>query len=209
MKKLKKQCLIFDHDDTLINSQETIHYPLFLETMDLLRPDLPKPSFKDFIVQSNHYGFEDYIRQVYGFSDAEVALEIDMWRTGVLKRQADIFDGLVPILNAFIKLGGILIVYTYSESQMIIRDYQRYFDFLPHEIIGFDQAKHMQKPNRLPILLALAKYGLTSKDCLIVDDMPLLIPTAKRLNMDMVGAHWAQGAHYIWNKKHHDVPPLS
>lgn len=205
MKKLKKRALIFDHDDTLVDSQRTIHYPLFLKSLDQLRPYHDKPSFQEFVTRSNQYGFENYIRQVYGFNDAEVEQEILWWRQGVGEAKAEIFDDLKPILNDFINSNGILIVYSYSESHMIIRDYERYFDFVPHEIIGFDQERHLQKPYRLPVLMALHKYQLDPKDCLLVDDMPLLIDTAKRLNMDMVGAHWAEAAQYVWTKKHHDI----
>ncbi len=206
MKTLKKKCLIFDHDDTLINSQASIHYPIFLETLSELRPQEKHPSFKDFIVLSNQYGFEGYIKQVYGFSEEEVALEIKWWRKKVKERQASIFEDIATILKKFMDAGGILIVYTYSDSSMVISDYKHYFDFVPHSIIGFDAIKHMQKPNRLPVLHALSNYNLTVADCLLVDDMPLIAETASRLNMDMVGACWAEGATYLWNKKHHNIP---
>jgi hypothetical protein len=54
----------------------------------------------------------------------------------------------------------------------------------------------------------MAKYNLSASDCVIIDDMPLLIDTAKRLNMDMIGANWAKGSTYLWTKKHHDFVTL-
>src|SRR5690554_6922563 len=124
MKKLKKKCLILDHDDTLINSQETIHYPIFLETLDLLRPSVSYPTFDEFVSLSNKYGFEGYIKKVYQFSDEEVAIEVDLWRHKVNQRQASVFEEVALVVNDFIKANGILIVYSYSESDMIIKDYK-------------------------------------------------------------------------------------
>lgn len=204
MKTLKKKCIIFDHDDTLIDSQLTVHYPIFLETLDLLRPEVEYPSFSEFVTQSNMYGFEGYIKSMYHFNEKEVKIEIDLWRKKVKQSNADVFKEVADVIDEFVKSNGILIVYSYSESDMIVKDYKRIFDFTPHEIIGFDNHKHLQKPNRLPILHMMAKYNLTSNECVLIDDMPLLMETAKRLNMDMIGANWAKGSQYLWNKKHHD-----
>ena len=35
---MRYRCLILDHDDTVVNSTATIHYPAFLEALKLLRP---------------------------------------------------------------------------------------------------------------------------------------------------------------------------
>ena len=35
---MRYKCLVLDHDDTVVNSTATIHYPAFLEALKLLRP---------------------------------------------------------------------------------------------------------------------------------------------------------------------------
>jgi len=35
---MRYKCLLLDHDDTVVNSTATIHYPAFLEALRLLRP---------------------------------------------------------------------------------------------------------------------------------------------------------------------------
>lgn len=35
---MRYKCMILDHDDTVVNSTATIHYPAFLEALKLLRP---------------------------------------------------------------------------------------------------------------------------------------------------------------------------
>ena len=36
---LKYKCLVFDHDDTTVNSTRAIHYPSFVEYMKVARPE--------------------------------------------------------------------------------------------------------------------------------------------------------------------------
>ncbi len=37
---LRYRCLVFDHDDTVMDSTREIHYPAFLKAMDALRPGI-------------------------------------------------------------------------------------------------------------------------------------------------------------------------
>ncbi len=206
MIKLKKKCLILDHDDTLINSQETIHYPIFLETLRLLRPDEPEISFEDFVLLTNEYGFEGFIKNIYSFSEEEIAIEVSMWREKVNLKQAKPFEDVQRLVCDYFDHGGIVIVYSYSEAFMIEKDYDRLFGRLPHGIIGYDVPPHERKPARSGILKTIAQFDLSVKDCLLIDDMPMMIETAKRTNMDMVGACWAKGAKIQWKDLDVAVP---
>jgi beta-phosphoglucomutase-like phosphatase (HAD superfamily) len=205
MKNLKKRCLILDHDDTLMDSQYSVHYPIFLETLSMMRPNDPIPSFKEFVLLSNKYGFEGYIRAVYNFSEQEVETEITFWRTQVPLKKAKIFHEVAKVVEEFVQSNGILVVYSYSDRSMILNDYQRFFDFEPHDIIGFDNALPFRKPARAPLLKMMHAFDLKASDCLLVDDMPLLIETANRANIDMVGANWSLSSRYVWKRKHQNV----
>ena len=35
---MKYKCLVFDHDDTVVDSTASTHYPAFLEALQILRP---------------------------------------------------------------------------------------------------------------------------------------------------------------------------
>ena len=37
---MRYQCLVLDHDDTVVNSTATINYPAFVQTLQKLRPDV-------------------------------------------------------------------------------------------------------------------------------------------------------------------------
>ena len=47
---MRYKCLVLDHDDTVVNSTATIHYPCFCEFLKEVRP------------QAKHYTLEDYFR---------------------------------------------------------------------------------------------------------------------------------------------------
>ena len=37
--RLKYQCLVLDHDDTVVNSTVSVNFPAFLDTLRILRPE--------------------------------------------------------------------------------------------------------------------------------------------------------------------------
>ena len=37
---MKYKCLVLDHDDTVVESTASMHYPSFVETINILRPGL-------------------------------------------------------------------------------------------------------------------------------------------------------------------------
>ena len=56
-------CLVLDHDDTVVNSTATVHYPSFVEYAAIYHPDA-------------HYTLEDYFK--YNFDPGVVAFFRDM-----------------------------------------------------------------------------------------------------------------------------------
>ena len=36
---VRYQCLVLDHDDTVVNSTASVNYPAFVQTLKTLRPD--------------------------------------------------------------------------------------------------------------------------------------------------------------------------
>ena len=37
---MRYQCLVLDHDDTVVNSTASVNYPAFVQTLKTLRPDV-------------------------------------------------------------------------------------------------------------------------------------------------------------------------
>ncbi len=46
--KMKYKCLVLDHDDTVVKSTPTIHYPSFIEAMKELRPQMEPYTLETF-----------------------------------------------------------------------------------------------------------------------------------------------------------------
>ena len=80
---MKYKCLILDHDDTVVNSSQSIHYPAFLHTLQTLRPNLPPISFEDFNHHCFVYGFYHLCTERYQFNEEEMEIalkELNMTR---------------------------------------------------------------------------------------------------------------------------------
>lgn len=55
---MKYKCLVFDHDDTTVNSTATIHHPCFENYLSLYRPGM-SCSLEDYFKMNFHPGFVD------------------------------------------------------------------------------------------------------------------------------------------------------
>jgi beta-phosphoglucomutase-like phosphatase (HAD superfamily) len=199
--KLRKKCLILDHDDTIINSQESIHYPLFVEVLKILRPNIQPIDFERFIELSNEHGFVKMCRIMYQYTPAEIEFEYQYWKKYSAMMLVPSFDGVKELLEAFVKAGGVIIVYTMNSKVNVLEDYQRLFNIIPDVVIAHDNFYVLKKPYRLSILKALHELNLSVKDCIFIDDTPMLLELKDRLNMDFIAANWAKSAHPLWKNR--------
>lgn len=196
--KLRKKCIILDHDDTVIDSQESIHYPLFVAVLKELRPHVAPISFEQFIDLSNKLGFTKMCRLVYHFTPDEILYEYEHWKKHVEHMIAPTYAGLESILQRFVQAGGIIVVYTMNAKHNVLNDYARLFNMIPHAIIAHDQYSILRKPYRLSLLQTLSDLNVSVKDCVFVDDSPLVVALKDRLNIEFLAASWAKSAHALW-----------
>ena len=64
--KKKYKCLVLDHDDTVVNSTASIHYPSFIEYLEDFRPHLVgNYTLESFIVKNFDPGIL-YKEEQYG-----------------------------------------------------------------------------------------------------------------------------------------------
>lgn len=63
---MRYQCLVLDHDDTVVNSTATINYPAFVQTLQKLRPDVHM-TLDDFFSYSFEPGFGALCSDILGF----------------------------------------------------------------------------------------------------------------------------------------------
>lgn len=90
---MKYKCLIFDHDDTTVNSTATIHYPCFVEFMEKYHPQ-HKFSLKEYIKP----GYQ--MARVAGVHFAAASWCFDVpENSAFMKANADYFCGTVENLK--------------------------------------------------------------------------------------------------------------
>jgi beta-phosphoglucomutase-like phosphatase (HAD superfamily) len=188
---MKYKCLVLDHDDTVVNSSQSIHYPAFLHTLKTLRPHLKPLSFQEFNHHCFIYGFNHLCKERYQFSEDEMQIEYKIWKSHTISKQADPFDGWLELLHKFKEHGGRIVVVSYSESNEILRDYTDHFGFSPDLIFAHDHGKDKLKPNPFPIHKLMEDFKLSKNEILVIDDMPVGFEMAKNADVDFIWAQWA------------------
>lgn len=188
---MKYKCLILDHDDTVVNSSKSIHFPAFQDTLSQLRPNSEPLTFDEFNHHCFVYGFNHLCEVKYGFSKDEMRIEYNIWKNHTRNKQAPPFDGWSEILRNFKARGGIIIVVSYSESAEISRDYLDHFGLLPDRIYGYDAGPENIKPHIKPILDTLYDFNLKPEDICVIDDMPVGLAMAQNANVSFIWAKWA------------------
>ena len=188
---MKYKCLVLDHDDTVVDSSRSIHYPAFLDTLKQLRPNLNPLSFDEFNHHCFVYGFHHLCEVRYGFDKHEMMREYEIWKNHTQSKQAPAFDGWKALLHQFKAQGGIIIVVSYSESKEILRDYQDHFNLIPDRIYGYDAGPENIKPHIKPIVDVLKDFKLKHEEICVIDDMPVGLAMAENAKVDFIWAKWA------------------
>ena len=97
---LRYSCLVLDHDDTVVDSIATVHYPSFLETLSRVKPDF-QPSLTEYRRLNHAHGFEALCYQVLGFSQADMLVQNEVWFSYMRRLIPPMFPGMAQLLRAF------------------------------------------------------------------------------------------------------------
>lgn len=188
---LKYPCLVLDHDETVVQSEKTIGFPCFCQTLSRIRPG-QGITLDEYVRGCHELGFVDMCRQWFQFSEAEMQEEYNDWMEYVQNHVPAPFPGIGQIIRRHKESGGILCVVSHSSSRNITRDYQTHFGILPDCIYGCDYPKEQQKPNPFPLIDIIEQYRLTPQELLVVDDMKLACQMAQPLNVPVAFAAWGK-----------------
>ena len=185
---MKYPCLVLDHDDTVVKSTVQLHYPAFVHTMAILRPDVTPLSCTEFQEACAHPGLTALLEQTYGYTEEEMAFELADWRNYVKDTLPDAYEGFRELLIAYRQAGGILCVVSQSDRSLIVRDYRHHFALTPDYV--YDLSYTPQKPDPAPLLDIMQKTGLTAGQLLTVDDLPAGKQMADAAGVDFAYAGW-------------------
>ena len=167
---MRYQCLVLDHDDTVVNSTATINYPAFVQTLQKLRPDVHM-TLDDFFSYSFEPGFGALCSDILGFSDAEMDIQYQTWLDYVRTHVPDTFPGMRDLLQRFHAAGGHICVVSHSVPENILRDYRAHDLPTPERIYGWDSDPERRKPAPWPIYQIERELGLRPEQLVVIDDL--------------------------------------
>ena len=188
---LKYPCLVLDHDETVVQSEKTIGYPCFCQTLSRIRPERSLP-LDEYVKGCHELGFVDMCRQWFDFTDAEMQEEYNDWMEYVKVHVPAPFPGIDQIIRRQKETGGILCVVSHSSQRNISRDYEEHFGLQPDAIYGCDYPKEQQKPSSFPLEDIMRRFDLKSEDILVVDDMKLACQMAQPVDVAVAFAGWGK-----------------
>jgi phosphoglycolate phosphatase/pyrophosphatase PpaX len=203
---MKYKCLILDHDDTVVNSTATIHYPAFLEALKLLRPGVTI-SLDDYFRENFDPGFVPYCVNKLGMTDEELEIEVQCWKNYVSGHTAKAYTGIKEIIERQKQEGGIVCVISHSYDFNIKRDYEANSLPMPDMIFGWECPPEQRKPNTYAMQVIADKYGLKPTEMVVVDDSKPGYDMAREFGAYFVGAGWSTDIPEIreFMKKNSDV----
>ena len=187
---MKYRCLILDHDDTVVNSTATIHYPAFVAFMEQLRGGT-SISLEDYFVYNFDPGVLPFFRDIVGLSDEEMVAEEAFWREYVKHHIPEAYPGMKELLWDYKEAGGILCVTSHSFSDYIRRDYAANGLPEPDLIFGWEVPKEIRKPEPHSLFEIERRFGLKPEELLVLDDLKPGYDMAKAAGVPFAAAGWA------------------
>ncbi len=189
---MKYKCLVLDHDDTVVNSTATIHYPCFEAYLAERKPHLVgKFDLPTFFEKNFDPGVLEFFSKDVGLTEQEMQEEEYYWRDFVKNHIPKVYDGMKGILERFLAEGGIIAVASHSLSPYIERDYKENALPMPHVIYGWEMPKEQRKPAPFALLDLMERYGLSPNEILMVDDLKPGFDMARTAGVPFAAAGWA------------------
>ena len=95
---MKYKCLVFDHDDTTVNSTTNVHYPSFVEYMKRIGRET-SITLQDYVRYNFYPGVIPFFRDICGFSEQDMADEQAFWVEYTKAHVSRAFDGIRDIME--------------------------------------------------------------------------------------------------------------
>ncbi len=200
---LRYPCLVLDHDDTVVNSTPTIHYPSFMKTMAVLRPNI-QWTLEEFMGYNFDPGFEAMLNQMLALTPEEALYQEKVWKEWCDTHHPDMFAGMDVLLKRYKQAGGIICVVSHSSEEVIRWDYRHHCGFEPDQVFGWDRGEGKRKPSPWPMQQIMEQYGFAPEQLLMVDDLTPGFRMAEACGVDFAFAGWGSPVPQVreFMKKH-------
>jgi len=197
---MKYKCLVIDHDDTTVDSTPSIHYLAHQEQMRRIGREKQTSTLEHWFEVNFDPGFSVYIDTILKLSEDEKKICYNIWREFTTVLIPPFFNGMLPLLKRFRDLGGIIVVVSHSEPDIIKSHYEKQVEvpgFIPDRIIGWTGNMEKQKPNVWPIEETIKQFNLKKDQILVVDDLRPGITMANKAGVDSAGVGWSHNLEII------------
>ena len=188
---LKFQCLVLDHDETVVQTEQNMGYPFFCEILKRTRLGAAI-SLSDYVYDCYHIGFTDMCRSRFQFTPEELQAEHREWNEYIHTHIPDPYPGIDRIIRQQKEAGGLVCVVSHSDSDTISRDYLTHFGILPDAVYGFDLPPEQRKPSPFPLLDIMRRFCLQPEDLLVVDDAKLACVMAEPVGVKVAFPAWSK-----------------
>jgi phosphoglycolate phosphatase/pyrophosphatase PpaX len=187
---LKYPCLIVDHDDTVVNSTATVHFPCFETYVAQYRPGY-RCTLEHYFLRNFDPGVVPFFRDEVGLSEAEMVHEQAYWNAYVQHHVPEVYPRMAEILWRQKREGGLLCVISHSYRDNILRDYRENGLPEPDAVYGWELPSHLRKPSPWAVGQVMEKYRLTPGQVLVLDDLKPGLDMARSGGVDFAAAGWA------------------
>lgn len=187
---MQYQCLVLDHDDTVVQSTDQIHFPSFQRVLAQVRPEVHW-TLEDYLRYNFDPGFLPTIRDILHFTPEEIEWETAIWQQDVAAQVPAAFPGIAGLLRRFQAAGGKICVVSHSFRDTILRDYRENGLPLPDQIFGWELPKDQVKPSPYALDQIMDTYSLRPQDLVVVDDLKPGLDMARCRGVDFLAAGWA------------------
>lgn len=187
---MKYQCLVFDHDDTVVNSTATIHHPCFQAFLDRYYPGRVC-TLDEYFRFNFDPGFVAACRADYGMTDEMLLIEQEFWRDYVSTRVPCAYPGIREIMRRQKAEGGLLCVVSHSFDHNIRRDYRENDLPEPDAVFGWEQPEERRKPAPWPLEEIMRRFSLAPEELLMIDDLKPGCDMAAAAGVDFAAVGWS------------------
>lgn len=187
---MRVPCLVLDHDDTVVNSTATVHFPCFQE---FLKIHFPRCNYtlEEYFLKNFSPGILELLRDEVGMDDEMLQQEHRFWDAYVQQHVPQSYEGMREILWKHKETGGLICVVSQSFAKNILRDYRENGLPEPDMVFGWEYPAHQRKPKPYPLEQIMLKTGLNREDLLVVDDLKPGYDMAKACGIKFAAAGWA------------------
>ena len=190
--RLRYQCLVLDHDDTVVNSTVSLNFPAFLDTLRVLRPEAAEGlTVDDYFRYNFDPGFTSYCYEILHFTEEEMQFQTDHWIKQVRTHVPEPFDGMRELLWRFHDAGGTICVASHSMRENILRDYRVNRFPEPEFVFGWDLPPEQRKPAPDALEQIMKTLQLRPQELVVVDDLKPGKDMADEAGVDFIAAGWA------------------